>query len=187
MAEVLVEFSGSLTGSDGKVYTARACGTERADGLWEGWLEFTAAGAGTVVRTARETTQPNRDDCLYWATGLTITYLEGALERTLEPVSPIRVREAANTPPAYDQPAPSRAAPEPAPRATPEPVAILDPFAVYAEGEELLQQQLLALDEPKIRNIIRYYRLADDATTDSAVGRRELAALVMEGVRKRGT
>ena len=57
------------------------------DGLWEGWLEFVLAGDEETVRTARETEQAERDDLDYWAQGLSATYLEGALERALRPLS----------------------------------------------------------------------------------------------------
>ena len=40
----------------------------------------------TSIRSGRETTQPNRQDTAYWATGLTPVYLEGALERALNPL-----------------------------------------------------------------------------------------------------
>jgi hypothetical protein len=53
------------------------------DGVWEAWLEFNPLGGGSPLVTSRETTQPNRTDTEYWATGLTIIYLEGALQRAL--------------------------------------------------------------------------------------------------------
>jgi hypothetical protein len=49
-------------------------------GLWQGWIEFLPAD-GAPVRSPRETTQPNRKDAIYWATGLTPVYLEGSLRR----------------------------------------------------------------------------------------------------------
>src|SRR6266566_5970410 len=50
-----------------------------------GWIEFIPIGRWTPVRTPRETTQPNRRNAVYWATGLTPVYLEGALDRALHP------------------------------------------------------------------------------------------------------
>lgn len=84
MTEILVEFDELLKTDDGAEYAARACGAPMGDGLWEGWLEFTTVDGGQPLRTARETTQPNRTDVAYWATGLTPVYLEGALDRALE-------------------------------------------------------------------------------------------------------
>ena len=84
MADILVEFNELLRTDDGAEYAARACAAPMENGLWEGWVEFTTADGGEPLRTARETTQPNRTDVEYWATGLTPVYLEGALDRALE-------------------------------------------------------------------------------------------------------
>jgi hypothetical protein len=59
-------------------------GVERPDGTWAGWLEFVPDGGRHRLRTAQETSQPNRDALLYWATGLEDVYLEGALGRATE-------------------------------------------------------------------------------------------------------
>ena len=111
MAEVLVEFDASVSGRDGRTYAARACGRVMDDGhRWEGWIEFVPDDGGTVLRTPRETVQPNRTDTVYWATGLTEAYLEGALERALGPTRDIPV---ANEPKesTYDGPGPNIAHP----------------------------------------------------------------------------
>jgi hypothetical protein len=86
MAEVLAQFPELLTTSDGSKYVAQACGAPNADRLWEGWIEFLPTDGGRPLRSSRETTQPNRTDAEYWATGLTAVYLEGALERALNPL-----------------------------------------------------------------------------------------------------
>lgn len=77
----LLDYSTPLVGEDGVVYRARACGVERDDHSWEAWLEFDAVAQSTVRRTERETTQPNLKDAVYWATGVSPVYLEGALAR----------------------------------------------------------------------------------------------------------
>jgi hypothetical protein len=59
-------------------------GAEMPDGLWHAWIEFAAEGGGELLATSRETTQPNRTDAVYWATGLTHVYLEGALTRAID-------------------------------------------------------------------------------------------------------
>jgi hypothetical protein len=68
----------------GTTYDVRICGQERADGTWEGWLEFYASDANYPVRTGQETSQPNRSALEYWADGLEPVYLEGALARALD-------------------------------------------------------------------------------------------------------
>lgn len=154
MSEVLVRFTDLVRGSDGREYQPQACGVVGPDGLWQGWIEFlTPAGA---VRTERETSQPNRADLMYWAQGLSHTYLEGALTRALSghaavPSTDVRVA------PVFDGPAvpPTRQA---GPRV---PHAILDPLSVYAQGEHVLRGQLLALSSEQLSNVIVAYALGD--------------------------
>lgn len=64
------------------IYVVWICGQERADGTWEGWLEFHPTGPSQeVLVTGQETTQPNLAALEYWADGLEPVYLEGALAR----------------------------------------------------------------------------------------------------------
>lgn len=179
LAEVLVEFTAPVE-RGGQLYWPRALTRRADDGLWEGWLEFRADGNGEVVRTARETEQPGRDEVMYWATGLSATYLEGALDRALRP-APSRL------------PAEERLYVDSAPRAVPRGGAglgtrvVLDPFTTYAEGEQLLRKQLHALARDHLHNIIEAYQLAGDrgdgwarAASDDALVER-----IVGGVRER--
>jgi hypothetical protein len=188
MAEVLLQFDAALADRSGRTYVARVCGREAEDGLWDGWIEFVPGDGGAALRTPRETRQPDRADLEYWAGGLTVTYLEGALDRALDPRAPdLRPREVPAEP-AYDRPAPSS-------RAETErtgdaggvrPRAVLDPFAVYAQGEEVLRGELGALDEGHLRSIARAYGLVDeDAMDPGALGRAALADVIVAAVRKR--
>jgi hypothetical protein len=82
MSELLAEFAQLVLSNDRRVYRARACGAPMKTGLWEGWIEFIPIAADEApLQSPRETTQPNRVDAVYWASGLTPTYLEGALDR----------------------------------------------------------------------------------------------------------
>lgn len=179
MAEVLLDFDPPVTDAGGKPYAARACGRETDGGRWEGWIEFVPADGSPVLRTDRATTQPNRTDIEYWAGGLTPVYLEGALERTLEPHRP--VYEAPTETPAYDGPAPPNGR-----AATARATAILDPYAVRRSGgEELLRKELAALRAWHLRNVVRAYRLADERTQDlEAFGEPELRELIVSGTRQ---
>jgi hypothetical protein len=103
VAQVLLAFQSKLVTTQGKAYRGRACGRQRGDGLWEGWIEFVPDGGGRVIRTQRETTQPNLADLAYWATGLTPVYLEGALESAITAAR--RPSAATLETPAYDEPA----------------------------------------------------------------------------------
>jgi hypothetical protein len=151
MAEVLVEFTEPIT-SGGQSYIARACGGEMLDGMWQGWIEFVPRDGGEPVRGSRETTQPNRQDTEYWATGLTYVYLEGALKRAMQPLVRPAAREIEG--PFFDgpaSPAVDRGGAE----------AVLNPFSVYRKGEALLRRQLSALSGWHLVNIVRAYRLED--------------------------
>lgn len=86
MSEVLLQFAELVMDENGRRYLARACGSEMpGDTRWQGWIEFLPVDGGPTIASGRETTQPNRTDTVYWATGLTPVYLEGALQRALHP------------------------------------------------------------------------------------------------------
>jgi hypothetical protein len=72
----------------GRIYAARACADALRDGTarWHSWLEFWPVRGDPPVITGRETTQPNRVCTVYWATGLTPAYLDGALRRAIRRV-----------------------------------------------------------------------------------------------------
>jgi hypothetical protein len=192
MGEVLIRYDTVLRGRDGRTYGVQACGRARADGMWEGWLEFLPADGTARVASARETSQPNRDDLVYWATGLTDAYLDGALLRaqTPEPAGP-----PVPAPTPYDEP--GEPAPSPAPgggartgtaagTTSPPPASVIDPFHVYAEGEHVLRGQLGALDPGHLRNIIRAHQLSPlSAARLEQLSRAELAALILDAVRAR--
>jgi hypothetical protein len=180
MAEVLARFADPVAGPDGREYRAQACGGPMPGGVWEGWIEFSPVGGGSPVRSPRETTQPNRKDAAYWASGLTAIYLEGALTRALNPIvrrTPVAAK------PLFDGPAPDLYVPveRPGPVAD----AVLDPFSVFEKGEVLLRKELGALSPWHLVNIIRAYRLS--AESPDALNRTPAAALIdiiVEGVRR---
>lgn len=156
MAEVLVQFSDPVAAPEGSLYIARACGGIMPDGMWQGWIEFLPVTEGAPLRTGRETTQPNHTDLMYWASGLTAVYLEGALERALKPLT--RPPEPHIPPPVFDGPLPLD---DEAAQAAAPPDSILNPFSVYRKGEGLLRSQLAALSSWHLVNIIRDYELSD--------------------------
>lgn len=176
MAQTLLRFDTPVTYRDGRLYRVQACGRERDNGQWEAWLEFEDIETGEVLRSQRETTQPNKKDATYWATGLTPVYLEGALDRILNP--PVSRAVEAVAPPHFDGPAPR-------PRAVisnREPV--LDPFSVYEKSPDLLAQELTALRGWHLRQIIRDYHLVDENDVSlEALTEPELGSLILQRVR----
>ena len=85
MSQLLVHYDTIVRSSAGVAYIPSAWARRDGD-IWEGWIEFVPTAGGAALRSARETTQPNRRDALYWAAGLTPVYLEGALARALNPL-----------------------------------------------------------------------------------------------------
>lgn len=177
MAEVLAIYPDAILGSDGRTYTARACGSPMDDSRWQGWLEFEPVDGGGPLRSSRETTQPNRVDTAYWATGLTSVYLEGSLERTLKP-GPVSAPRAAAQTPAFDGPAPP-------PSATPPPTeGVLNPFSVYRKGEAFLRRQLAAFAGWHLVNIIRAYNLSTESADELELrSPAELIETIVAGVK----
>ena len=181
MARVIATYQTPVQLSEGRIYTAQACGRQREDGMWEGWFEFVPNDGSDVLCSERETTQPTRGDLEYWATGITPVYLEGALERTLTP--PSLVVEPAVREPVYDAPAPPK---RPVIARAHDPASALDPFSVYATGEAMLRQQLAALPPWQLRAMIVAYGLADPSDLDlDALTAPELIELIVTGVRRR--
>ena len=177
MAETLIRFDTPMASRDGHQYRVQACGRKRENGQWEAWLEFEEITTGEVLRSQRETTQPNRVDAAYWATGLTPVYLEGALSRMLNP--PRYSAPAATAAPFFDGPAPRRRAVV----SNREP--ILDPFSVYEKNPELLAQELTALHGRHLRQIIRDFDLADERDGHlEAMSDPELGSLILQRVRE---
>jgi hypothetical protein len=185
MAQVFTEFEATVSDENGREFIARACGRECDDGHWEGWLEFVPLDGGVVIRSARETTQPNRVDTEYWATGLTGIYLEGALKRALEPVQVVeRVIDAE---PVYDGPAqPERRIVSVSGARMVRARPVLNPFEVAEQGEDILRGQLNALDGPRLRDIIRSFAFAgDDTAALMRLSAAELTDIIIAGVRGR--
>jgi hypothetical protein len=179
VAEVLAEYPARIRGENSVTYLARAVGTEADDGLWQGWIEFVPLDADKpAVRSARETTQPNRHDAEYWATGLTPVYLEGALRRALNRLP------ARQTPPKrepiYHAPAPDFVERTAKPRES-----ILNPFAVYQKGGQHLRHQLGALSAWHLANIARAYDLVDDDVDVDQLAQSELIELIVAAVKRR--
>ena len=83
MADFIHQFLEPLVTDDGDEYAVRVYGAPSGT-TWEGWIEFHPLNGGPALRTDRETTQPNRVDLSYWATGLSFVYLDGAFDRALK-------------------------------------------------------------------------------------------------------
>jgi hypothetical protein len=175
MAEVLHDY-GLIRSKNGATYHVRAVGSPMNDTMWQGWLEFESAHGDVTLRSGRETTQPNRTDLVYWATGLTTVFLEGSLDRTLNPL--VRPVAAPVKPPAFDGPAPASTT------GPPTADAILNPFSVYRKGEQLLRDQLAALSAWHLVNIILAHDMSEMPVEElNVMPPEQLIELIVNGVR----
>lgn len=180
MAELLLEYQNIFADADGTTYRARACGRQTRGGLWEGWIEFVPTDGGKTLRSRRETTQPNRVDAVYWATGISNIYLQGAFDRAQHPL--VVAVPPPPQPPAYDGPAGVR---EIEVEVMANHDAVLDPFSVYDKGETLLRQELAALSPWHLANIVEAFELSDeDRDVLERLSRATLVELIVAAVRR---
>ena len=178
MTVVIAEYELTVNAPDGSVWAARAC-ARPIDDRWEAWIEFIPLGTGQQpVRTPAETTQPDRKAIDDWAEGIRPAYLEGALERAREPLVAVTTEPA---PPLFDRPAQTLNAAKPT--GAPIPPPILDPYHVYAQGEQLLVDQLAALGTDHLRDSVRAYEMASDETAVHA-SRAQLVEHILAAVRQ---
>jgi hypothetical protein len=133
-----------------------------------------------VLRSQRETTQRNLADLEYWASGLTSVYLQGALDRTLTP-PPVAVGPP-HIPAVYDEPAPRISVGAPTTSAE---MPVLDPFSVYAHGEDELTHRLATLTRHQLRAIFLVHDLAPSGVDLDALTVPELIAWIVGAVRER--
>jgi hypothetical protein len=91
MVELIHQYRTLLPLADGRLYAARVYADRQPSGLWEAWFVFFPLETGAALATDRETTQSKREDVVYWATGITPTYLEGALRRAVEALPETRL------------------------------------------------------------------------------------------------
>ncbi len=85
MERLLQEFEQPIRETGGLLYRVFLYGRSRPGDTWQGWLVFESIADGARFATDIETTQPNAEAILYWATGLTDAYFDGALVRAQNP------------------------------------------------------------------------------------------------------
>jgi hypothetical protein len=81
MVHFVMQYSQVIVSPDRQEYVARVYAATHAPGRWDGWFVFFPLHGGRELATDRETTQNSLAAVSYWATGISTTYLEGALQR----------------------------------------------------------------------------------------------------------
>jgi hypothetical protein len=88
MDQLLQQFEAPIVDRNGDLHTVYLYGRARPGDTWQGWLVFERQRDRQRFTSPVETTQTNREAVLYWATGLTDAYFDGALERAQRPADP---------------------------------------------------------------------------------------------------
>ena len=83
MATLLQQFEVPIR-CNGETFITYLHGRETQKGSWEAWLVFERVPDGRRFTSPVETTQSNAQAVIYWATGLSNSYFEGALRRARE-------------------------------------------------------------------------------------------------------
>jgi hypothetical protein len=91
MVEFVHEYATPIRTASGETYRARVYADQQPGGLWEAWFVFFPAQGGRPLATDRESTQSKREDIVYWATGISPAYLEGALTRALQQLPEVQL------------------------------------------------------------------------------------------------
>ena len=91
MDQLLQQFEKPIE-RDGESYAVFVFGRNRPGDTWQGWLVFGRRRDGKRFTTPVETTQPDERAVIYWATGLSGAYFDGALRRAMQP-APERVAD----------------------------------------------------------------------------------------------
>jgi hypothetical protein len=81
MVRFVMQYSQVLVAPDHNEYVVRVYAATHAPGRWDGWFVFFPLHGGRELATDRETTQNSLAAISYWASGVSTTYLEGALQR----------------------------------------------------------------------------------------------------------
>jgi hypothetical protein len=95
MDTLFQQFERPMTDAGSDTYLVFVQGRSRPQDTWEGWLVFERQRDARRFSTPVETARPDAQAVLYWASGLSAVYLEGALERALSvSIAPRSIAEA---------------------------------------------------------------------------------------------
>lgn len=144
-AEPIIDLPFRVLDSAGQEYYVSVAGEQRADGRWEGWLEYVPFDESDAFLTPTETTQSSRGALEQWAKGLEKTYVQGAFARAV-----------AATTAAISARLVARRSPTPALVA---PTEVPDPFEWFRAGATNLRVRLAALTRPRLLEIIATHDL----------------------------
>jgi hypothetical protein len=120
-----------------------------------------------VTGLAEALEHPEREHLVYWASGLSTIYAEGALARALRPLT-VRTR-IIETPVSQ------------APARNP----VLNPFDIGARNLDILEQELGALDRSRLLDIVANWRLNSGGLDLTELSDPQLVQLIVAAVESR--
>ena len=168
MPEIIEHLPYVVAAADREYYVSVA-GDRRADGEWEGWLEYVPLDESDVLITPTETTQPNRATLQHWAEVLSETYVQGAFARAVTATAAAtntrtvatRIDEAAVTAAMVDLP---------------------DPFQLFTQGREVMRKRLSAWPRTTLLNIIAASNLNPAQKSLAWLSDRQLVTFIVTAV-----
>jgi len=169
MSEIIEHLPYTMADLQGREYYVSVAGNRRADGEWEGWLEFVPLDESDALITPTETTQTNRGALQHWAEALTEAYLQGAFARAVTATAAIieprvvarRVNQAAAVAATVDLP---------------------DPFRLFIEGREAMRARLNAWPRATLLNIIAASNLNPAGKSLAWLSDRQLVIFIVTAV-----
>ena len=150
MIEHVTDLPYRIVDASGSEYYSSVAAEQRADGVWEAWLEYVPTDESEPLVTPTETTQSSRADVLRWADALTDTYIEGAFDRAVQATvdtSPRVVARRTVADAAVDA------------AVTSIETELLDPFGLYVEGVTNMRARLGVLPRATLLDIIETFGL----------------------------
>jgi hypothetical protein len=169
MSEIIEHLPYNVADVHGREYYVSVAGNRRADGEWEGWLEFVPLDESEPLITPTETTQSNRGALQHWAEALTEAYVQGAFTRAV-------TATAAGTE--------SRAVAERVDHAAvvAATVDLPDPFRLFTEGRETMRARLNAWPRATLLNIIAASNLNPAGKSLAWLTERQLVTFIVTAV-----
>lgn len=150
MIELVTDLPYRIVDASGSEYYASVAAEQRADGVWEAWLEYVPTDESDPLVTPTETSQSSRADVVRWADALTDTYVEGAFDRAAQATvetSPRVIARRAIADSAVDADVASSEA------------GLPDPFDLYMGGVTNMRARLAVLPRPMLLDLIETFGL----------------------------
>jgi len=169
MPEIIADLPYIMTDRSGREYYVSVAGDRRADGEWEGWLEYVPLDESEAFVTPTETTQSNRGALANWSEALSETYVQGAFARAVTATTaatPARVVAA-------------RAEDAAIAAAT---VDLPDPFRLFTDGREAMRSRLNAWPRATLLNIIAASNLNPAGKSLAWLSDRQLVTFIITAV-----